>query len=140
MLQPATMPAAIADVDQAATLETNNAEYKAYACMARAIAGTELDAARAWCDAALTAATDAQHAGFLTYRGLVGLKQQRWQDAWDDYNSAAIATPSSAVALYGRALAAQRLGQVGPAQADFTAAAGAEGDIARVFAAWGVTP
>jgi hypothetical protein len=137
MLQPTTIAGAIGDFDQAAALDASNAEYKAYACMARAIAGSDLDAARALCDAALTLATDAQHAEYLTYRGLVGLKQQRWQDAWNDYNSATAAAPSSAVALYGRGLAAQRLGQSG--QADLNAATAADANVAAMFAAWGVT-
>lgn len=140
MLQPTTIAGAISDFDQAAALQTDNVEYKAYACMARAIAGSDLDAARTLCDTALASASDAQHAEFLTYRGLVGLKQQRWQDAWNDYNSAAAATPNSAVALYGRALAAKQLGRAGPAQADVTAATAADANVAAMYAAWGVSP
>jgi tetratricopeptide (TPR) repeat protein len=144
MLQPATIAGAISDFDQATALDannaqSNNAQYKAYACMARAIAGTDLDAARTLCDTALTLASDAQHEEFLTYRGLVGLKQQRWQDAWNDYNAAAGANAGSAVALYGRNLAAQHLGQTAQAQADLAAATAADANVASAFAAWGVT-
>jgi tetratricopeptide (TPR) repeat protein len=139
MLQSQTLPGAISDFDEAAALDAGNVDYKAYACMARAMAGTELDAARTLCDAALAGASDAQHAQFLTFRGLVNLKQERWQDAWNDYNSAAVAAPSSAVALYGRALAAQRLGHAGPAQADFTAANGADAGVAALYSAWGLS-
>ena len=140
MLQAATVNGAIADFDQAAALDANTTDYKAYGCMARAIAGADLDAARTLCDAALSSASDAQHGEYLTYRGLVGLKQQRWQDAWNDYNAAAAATPNSAVALYGRGLAAQRLRQAGPAQADMTAAIAADANVAAMYAAWGAGP
>jgi len=139
LLHRAQTDTAIADFDQASTIDSANAAYKAYGCFARGISGGDLDAARSLCDAALSAAEDAQRAEFLTYRGLVGLKQQRWQDAWNDYNAVATATPSSATALYGRGLAAERLGQAGPAHADMTSATGADPNVAGTFAGWGVS-
>jgi len=42
---------------------------------------------------------------------VVGLKQHRFQDAWDDYDAAVRLDPKRASPLYGRAMAEIRLGQ-----------------------------
>jgi tetratricopeptide (TPR) repeat protein len=107
-------------------------------CRIRAIAGVELDKARTACDQALWAAPDAPM--LLDSRGLLNLKQQRWQAAWNDYGAVLAAMPRAAAALYGRGLAALKLGKEEEGRADLAAATRIRRDIAEEYAGYGLTP
>lgn len=133
--------AAFADLDRASELEPQSAARHNSRCWARATAGRDLTAARAACDRAIALAPDAAtRASYLDSRGLVGLRQQRWQDAWNDYDAAARIRPDYAHYLYGRGVAALGLGRWSEGQADIARAASLDADIAATYAGYGVSP
>ena len=73
-------------------------------------------------------------------RGLLNLKQRRDQDAWNDYDSAARRVENNAAYLYGRGIAALRLGRAADGQADIAAATTRDANVASVYQGYGVTP
>lgn len=126
-------------------------------CWMRAVAGRDLDAARRECDEAfriIAGRLDDLAASIFDSRGLVGLRQGRNQDALEDYEIAArlrrpaVSIPPAAPeagarfahALYGRGVAANRLGRTGEAQRDFEGAAHWDADVAATYSGYGVTP
>jgi tetratricopeptide (TPR) repeat protein len=124
---------AIADADAAEKLLPGNADMLNARCWSRAVANRELETARAACDRSLQ--TDKSPAA-LDSRGLLGLRQGRWREAWADYNAALAINPTMVGSLYGRGLAALALGQTAEGEADIAKAAGA----AREFKHYGLTP
>jgi tetratricopeptide (TPR) repeat protein len=73
-------------------------------------------------------------------RGMVAIKQERWQDAWADYDRAVRLQPSSAHALYGRGIAALRLGRAAEGAADLAAAQRLDQAIAETYSRYAVEP
>ncbi len=71
-------------------------------CWILAIRSESLDEARAACDASLRVRPN--HAPTLDSRGMVGLKQGRFQDAWNDYDAAVRSTPAARAGSMGAAL------------------------------------
>jgi tetratricopeptide (TPR) repeat protein len=124
---------AIADADRAAAFLGLNRDVLNAQCWTRAVANRELDRARIACDASL--AVGPQPA-VLDSRGLVNLREGKWQAAWDDYDAAFSADPSLTVSLYGRGLAALALGRTREGEADLRRASTAAGEFAR----YGFTP
>jgi tetratricopeptide (TPR) repeat protein len=124
---------AIADADRAAALLGLNRDVLNAQCWTRAVANRELDRARIACDASL--AVELQPA-VLDSRGLVNLREGKWQAAWEDYDAAFAADPTLTVSLYGRGLAAIALGKVRDGEADLRRSATA----AAEFAGYGLTP
>lgn len=106
-------------------------------CWARAVADRDLQTARAACDASIRMNS---HYANLDSRGLVGLRQGRNQDAWNDYNAAVTARPDQASPLYGRGIAAIRLGRAAEGYADLAAAVQKEATVADDFSGMGVRP
>lgn len=108
------------------------------ACWARAAyIKKEFDKARTQCDRALALAPEPN-----TYdsAGLVALQQQRWQDAWTLYDKAVKGDAKMASALYGRGIAAKRLGRTAEANADIAAAKIMDGQVVASFISYGQTP
>lgn len=106
-------------------------------CWARATrGGAELAAAEFDCNQALEFAPG--NGAVLDSRGLVYLKQGRFQEAWNDYNLAVAALTKEPSPLYGRGIAAVRLGKVEEARTDFAKAKAMKADIASDFARLGV--
>ncbi|MBM3541214.1 MAG: hypothetical protein FJX51_04125 [Alphaproteobacteria bacterium] len=131
-------PAGTLDLDAAASLSPQNAEYVFHTCWARALARREFRLAREACDAALRLAPG--RAKFLDGRALLALVQGQYAEAWRDYDAALRAQPNDAHALFGRALAAQRQGRASDAQSDFARAAQADANVARVYQGYGLAP
>ena len=128
---------AIADFDQAVSLAPEDPTYRNSACWARAVAERELDVARAHCDAAIAADPNAD---FLDSRGLLNLRESKWQEAWNDFDAAVRADETHAHARYGRGVSALRLGRTAEGQADLTAARALDNNIARTWEEYGFTP
>jgi tetratricopeptide (TPR) repeat protein len=126
---------AIADAD--ADYPYGGAPLLNQRCRARAVAGVEFDKARLACSQALWAQPEAP--GYLNTRGLLGLRQKRFDLAWRDFNAALTANPGNARALYGRGLAAIALKREAEGNADIAAAIAIAADIATGFADDGVT-
>jgi tetratricopeptide (TPR) repeat protein len=107
-------------------------------CWNLALAGADLDRARAHCDASL--ALEPDNIDTLDSRGLVGLRQGRFQEAWEDYNRALSGDRTNAGLLYGRGLAARRLGRDAAGRADIDRATAIDAGIAQVYADYGLAP
>lgn len=130
---------AAADYDQAVQLAPDVVDFRNRACWIRAAyLNRDFDRARAHCDAAVQLSNNA--ANTLDSRALVGLKQERFQDAWNDYDAAVRAMPTSAHYRFGRGVAALRLGRAAEGQADIAAALALDANIAQTYASYGVSP
>jgi tetratricopeptide (TPR) repeat protein len=111
---------ALADFDHAASLAPDEPFFLTDACRLRAgRLNRELDRARADCERAVMLSGGSADARFG--RGLVSLRQNRWQDAWSDFDGAQSAAPG-ALNLFGRGVAAALLNRRAEAQADMTEA------------------
>jgi len=130
--------AAIADADLAAELSPETAEYHNQRCWTRAVADRDLDVARAACDRSLALAPDKAHV--LDSRALVAFRQSRFSDAWADYDAAYRLDGRRAGYLYGRGLAALKLGRRAEGQADIAAARGMDATVAEDYAEYGLRP
>jgi tetratricopeptide (TPR) repeat protein len=129
-------PRALPDFDAASQLQPRNAIYQNQRCWTRAVAGLELDIARAACDEGIRLSDGG--ANILDSRGLVGLKQGRFAEAWADYDAAHRIQPDSAHYVYGRGLAALKLGRTAEGRTDLARAVELDGDIAETYAGYGV--
>jgi tetratricopeptide (TPR) repeat protein len=107
-------------------------------CRARALMGQELARALDDCNAAVRARPDM--ARYLDSRGLVYLRQGRYQKAIADYDAALALSPRSAWSLYGRGLAEGHQGQTAAGQADVAAATALDPSIAAEAASHGIGP
>jgi tetratricopeptide (TPR) repeat protein len=104
---------------------------------------TDLARARALCDDAVKRAPEAW--GAWDSVGMVALQEKRWQDAWDAYDKAARGQKAAgkedyASALFGRGIAARRLGRNAEGDADIAAAIAADAKVATDYAGYGQTP
>lgn len=129
---------AIADADRAAELSPNSADYENQRCWNRAVANRDLEVAKAACDRSLALMPDRAHV--LDSRALVYFRQGRFQAAWTDYDAAYRFDQRGASYLYGRGLAALKLGRTAEGQADIVAALGMDGNVAKDFADMGLRP
>ena len=107
-------------------------------CWILAIRNESLDEARSACDRSLRLRPD--YPPTLDSRGLVGLKQGRFQDAWNDYDAAVRIQPRGPSWLYGRGVAALRLGRTAEGQADIAGAEALNGGIAQYYVELGMRP
>jgi tetratricopeptide (TPR) repeat protein/predicted aspartyl protease len=89
-------------------------------CWVRALAGLELDKALDDCNFAVH--SNAKAAAYRDSRGLVYLRQGKYEKAVADYDAALAMSPKAAWSLYGRGLAKQHLGQSAAGEADIAAA------------------
>jgi tetratricopeptide (TPR) repeat protein len=107
------------------------------ACWIRAAYhGRELDQARRSCDEAIRLAPT--EPSFYDSRGMVGLKQERWREAWQDYGRAVQLDATSAHALFGRGIAALRLGRTAEGNADLAEAIRLDASITGQYDRYGI--
>ncbi len=130
--------AAMADLDRAAELAPNNYAYQNGRCRIRIVASLELGAARLACDEAVRLSPDPTSAMLL--RGMVGIRQERWQDAWNDFDRLVQSEPDYASAIFGRGIAAVNLGRVEEGERDMARATEVRSSVVTDFAAFGITP
>jgi len=107
-------------------------------CWARALAGQELEQARMDCDAAIRMKPNT--AAFLDSRGLVYLRQSKYDKSIADYNAALHLNPKIPWSLYGRGLAKLHKGLTAEGQADIAAATALQPKIAENAARYGIAP
>lgn len=130
---------AVEDYDRAVSLDPDNADYRNHACWVRAaFLGRELDRAREDCDVAVRLSPN--DTAYLDSRGMVGLKQGRYQDAWNDYDAASRIKPSGPYYWYGRGIAALRLGRAAEGEADIAKARSIDSRIAEKWTDYGIRP
>jgi tetratricopeptide (TPR) repeat protein len=107
-------------------------------CWARALTGQGLDQALEDCNFAVR--KDPKVAAFFDSRGLVYLRQGKYDKAVADYDAALALDAKLAWAFYGRGLAKQHQGQGAAAQADIAAATALAPKIAEEAASRGIVP
>lgn len=129
---------AVVDYSDVIDLMPNDARGYNARCWARVLWNAALDLARIDCDAAVRLAP--ADGNVLDSRGLLNLRDGRFQEAFDDYDAALRINSESAHYLYGRGLASLRLGHAEQGQADFAAAARLDARTAEMYASYGVTP
>ena len=132
---------ALADYREARRREPEDPDVLNSLCWFFAQAGQELREAHAACDASLAARPGDPDT--LDSRGLVRLRQGRFRDAWTDYDAAVRrgeGHASMASFLYGRGIAALRLGRRAAGQADIARAVTLSPAIAETYAGYGVRP
>jgi tetratricopeptide (TPR) repeat protein len=107
------------------------------ACWVRALANTDLDRARVYCDKAV-----AKRRSLADYdtRGFLNIRQGEFEAAIADYDQALKARPKTASTLYARGVAKIRLGREAEGRADMAAASQLQSDIAEVYARRGLRP
>lgn len=101
--------AAAADYDRAITLIPDWPVLYGARCRARALWGQYLDQAKGDCDRALAA--DAGYVPALQSEGLIAMRENRFEDAWRNFDDALKVDAQNAFSLAGRTAAAQRLGR-----------------------------
>jgi tetratricopeptide (TPR) repeat protein len=107
-------------------------------CWARVLTGQGLDQALDDCNFAVRKRP--REAGFLESRGLVYLRQGKYDKAIADCDAALALNPKLAWAFYGRGLAKQHLGQAAAGQADLGAATALFPEIAAEAASHRIGP
>jgi tetratricopeptide (TPR) repeat protein len=107
-------------------------------CRARALSGQGLDQALDDCNFAVR--KDPKVAASFDSRGLVYLRQGKYDKAIADYDAALALNPKIAWSLYGRGLAKRHLNQVAAGDADVAAATALFPKIAEEAASHGVVP
>jgi tetratricopeptide (TPR) repeat protein len=127
-----------ADFREAEQLARGDAAALNSLCWNLVLAGADLVQARAHCDASL--AIEPDNIDALDSRGLIGLRQGRFREAWADFDRALRRDRRNAGLLYGRGLAALRLGRAAAGRADIARAVAIDPGIARIMADYGVTP
>jgi|CXWL01.1.fsa_nt_gi tetratricopeptide (TPR) repeat protein len=130
---------ALADLDDALSLDSNNTPLLVNRCRVRAAANRELDLALGDCNAAVQAA-DAELAIAHDNRGLVHLRRSEFMEALSDYDASLAIVSTSASALYGRAIAYSRLGHQTNAASDVIAAEARDEHMDEWYNAIGLTP
>lgn len=129
---------AVPDFREALRIGVGDPQIANGLCWSLAVLGQSLDEARAACDASLRAAPGDPRT--LDSRGLVALKQGRFQDAWDDYDSAVRTEPNGISWLYGRGIAALRLGRSDEGRVDLERAEAMYPAIAGLYEGYGIRP
>ena len=134
---------AIADFDQAIRIDPKYADAYNGRCWARAVIGHDLAQALVDCNEALRLRPD--DAVALNSRGLVQLKLGAFDRAIADYGAAFAKHDDlpygrvvGADSLYGRGVAKLRSGDRAAGEADMAAAKAIQGDLATVYAGYGV--
>jgi tetratricopeptide (TPR) repeat protein len=127
----------LADWRRLTALDSRSLDAWNGTCWDMALLNLDLAQARTACDTALAIKRDSN---VLDSRGFVGLKQGRFQDAWNDYDAAARTDPSRATYFYGRGIAALRLNRTAEGQADVAHALQLDPGIAATYAGYGMNP
>lgn len=104
-------------------------------CEARAAAGVELDVAENACRIAVRNAPSSAFS-----RGFLRFKQGRFEEAWADFNTAYEDNDTNGFPLYGRGVAAIRLGRQAEGEADIARAREIEGDDLDGYVRAGLVP
>lgn len=130
----------VSDANKLIEFDSNDAPAYNTRCWARAILGEELERAASDCNLALK--FQPNNPNFLDSRGLVRLKQGRFQDAYNDYNSAILignrSTSGFASHLYGRGIAQGKLGNWFGGESDILQAERIRPGIERAYSEYGV--
>lgn len=129
---------AMADAERVVAIAGDTPGGYRIRCEIRAVQNIELDVARRDCERALEINSIDTNA--LAARGLVNLHTGSAQAAWSDFDAAIFNGRREARTLYGRGIAAIRLGRPREGRADLEAAQQLQPEIQATFASYGLTP
>lgn len=130
-------PAALDDADATVRIAPDQPGGYRVRCQARLEMHAETAAALNDCNTALE--YHSSNTGALSARGVLYLQTRRYDEAWADFDAALLHLGPHAHGLYGRGLAAQRLGRPNQAGADIARALELDPEIAATYAGYGVT-
>lgn len=128
----------LAEKPQDTTSRNSVAVNQAMLCWEFAEAGQLLDTANELCDAALSFENLYDRGNAWDSKGLIALRQNRFQDAWNNYDQAVKLDAKHASFFYGRGIAAQRLGRAAESQSDIAQALTLDPKIAGTYAGYGI--
>jgi Flp pilus assembly protein TadD len=128
---------AVPDFREAVRLEAGDHRMWNGLCWSLAVRGDSLAEARAACDRGLRLHPDDPE--ILDSRGLVLLKEGWFQEAWNDYDRACRIEPRGISWLYGRGIAAIRLGRVDEGLADLELAETGYPGIRAMYERFGIS-
>ena len=126
-----------ADAGSAMQAEASKAAGLKDRCFIEAVAGIDLAAALQDCDQAV--AEKPEEPVFLEARGFAELKMKRAGAAIKDFDAALAKAPKLATSLYLRGLAKKQSGDAKAGESDIAAAKDIQADIAKDFAALGLS-
>lgn len=107
-------------------------------CWLKTLQGQDLEAARADCNSAVSAAS--KSSVYLLHRGFVDLRLGDYKKSVSDFDASLKANPKAAWALYGRGIAKMRLSKTTDAQSDIDAAVALYPGITADAAQFGINP
>ena len=108
------------EFDLAASMMPHEARYQSARCVVRAARRIEPEVARTACEEALRMSDGSSYALFS--RGFLNFTEGRYDTAFSDFSAAIEKDPTDYLALFGRGVAALRLGHDQEGQADMTRA------------------
>jgi tetratricopeptide (TPR) repeat protein len=129
---------AMADANRVVAIASDTPGGYRVRCEIRVVQNAELDAARRDCDHALE--LNSIDTAALAARGVLSLHSGANQEAWSDFDAAIFNGRREARTLYGRGIAAIRLGRPREGRADIAAAEQLQPEITVTFASYGLTP
>ena len=129
---------AMADANHVVALVPDQPGGYRVLCEIRVAQNVELDRARRDCNQALVINSIDTQA--LAARGVLNLRTRAYQEAWTDFDAAIFNGRREALTLYGRGLAAMRLGRSREAAIDMVAAEALQPEIAATFASYRDAP
>lgn len=130
---------ALADYEEARRVLSNHLQLRNALCWTRAAhLNIELDKARGDCDYAVRWGPN--EGAYRDSRGMVALREGAWQAAFEDYTAAIGLNPDSASSLFGRAIAAARLGMTDRGAADLARARALSKTVEADYAKRGLKP
>jgi tetratricopeptide (TPR) repeat protein len=129
---------AMADAERVVRIAPDTPGGYRVRCEIRAVQNVELDAAREDCNRALE--INSIDTAALAARGLLNLRARSNDEAWTDFDAAIFNGRRTARTLFGRGVAAIRLGRAREGRADIAAAEDMQAEIGTTFASYGVTP
>jgi tetratricopeptide (TPR) repeat protein len=128
---------AMADADHVVQIAGDAPGGYRVRCEVRVAQNIELEMARADCERALE--LNSIDTAALAARGVLNLLANSNQQAWSDFDAAIFNGRREARTLYGRGIAASRLGRVREGRADIAAAEELQPEITTTFASYGIT-
>lgn len=135
------LPAAVRQLDLWIPAHPQDAKLpqaRSARCWLKTLQGQDLEAARADCNAAVSA--DSKSSVYLLHRGFVNLRLGDYKKSVADFDTSLKGNPKAAWALYGRGIAKMRLSRTFEAQADIDAAVALYPGITADAAQFGINP
>jgi tetratricopeptide (TPR) repeat protein/predicted aspartyl protease len=135
------LPAAVRQLDLWIAAHSQDAKLpqaRSNRCWLKVLQGQDLEAARADCNAGVSA--NSKSSVYLLHRGFVDLRLGDYKKSVSDFDTSLKGNPKAAWALYGRGIAKMRLSRTAEGQADIDAAVALYPGMTAEAAQFGINP